>query len=673
MSPNRLINEKSPYLLMHANNPVDWYPWTDEAFEKARLEDKPVFLSIGYSSCHWCHVMERESFNDPEIASILNRHFVSVKVDREERPDIDSIYMKACLLFQMQGGWPLTVFLKPDKTPFYADTYIPKEDRYGKMGLKNLLLLIASLWSGNRKSLEDLSEKVKDGLVRYLSAEKEVRRLSTDTLHKAYYELRREFDEEHKGFGNSPKFPMPLYLLFLHRYHHRFNSKEALFMSLETLERMRMGGIYDHVGYGFHRYSTDREWRIPHFEKMLYDNALLQLTYTEAYQLSENRFFIEVAEEIASYLLRDMLDPLGAFYTSEDAETGGIEGSFYTWTYDELKKALNRQDFEFLEKIFMISREGNFRDEESGRSGLNVLSMRKPLSSLSPPMLSRLSEIRKKLFSLRMGRERPFKDRKILTDWNSLAIVSFSRLSVVSQKKEYLEVAEKALSFILDNLLDTSGRLYHGYSGGQRFFPAFIEDYAYLIWALTEVYFLTLKEEYLKIAVDLTGHVLKHFLDKDEGGFYHTPDYSEAVLFRMKENYDGVTPSGASVMAFNLIRLHSITKKEDYRLIFQSSIENLSKRIDDSPLSYIFWLICLDLYMSGMTEVTVSYPSSRREDVQSPLKEIQRYFHPDLVVIPREGGSDEYPMVGDKPTYYVCKNFSCRSPVTDLEGLKELL
>lgn len=687
MNPNRLIHEKSPYLRQHAYNPVNWYPWCKEAFEIAQKENKPIFLSIGYSTCHWCHVMEKESFEDEEIAEILNRFFISIKVDREERPDIDSIYMKVCYLFQNRGGWPLTIFMMPDQNPFFADTYIPKEDLYGKIGLKKLLLRIIDLWENSRDKIREVSEGITESLKNIVRKSHDQRELSEVTIHKAYQGLRIVFDKEYGGFGTSPKFPLPLNILFLHRYFYRYKHKDALDMSLQTLKKMRMGGIYDHLGFGFHRYSTDQEWILPHFEKMLYDNALLMLSYTEAFQITKDDFFKTVAEEIATYLLRDMYSSEGVFYSAEDADSEGKEGEFYLWTYHEIEHTLGEEEFLKAKIIYSFSKDGNFYEESTRqKNGKNIIFMEKSLEALSEDLkigkeelLSSIERIRYKLFNKRQSRVKPARDEKILTDWNSLGIIAFCKAGVVFEKSEYIDIAEKCLNFLLVNMFDDSGKLLHRFAEGEASIYGYLEDYACLIWALIELYFATFKSEYLLKALELTDFTIEHFMDKENGGFYHTADYAEIVIERIKEIYDSVVPSGNSTMAYNLLRLSRLTQKREYEQLANKILYFFSKDIEKIPASHIFSIISLDLLINGSIEL-IDIPGDSKEDEIKFLRSLQRAFVPNLLLILKDSFMESifdwmksFAKIEGNSTYYLCKNFTCQPPITNRVKLMDFL
>jgi len=683
--PNRLIKEKSPYLQQHAYNPVDWYPWGEEAFEKARMEDKPVFLSIGYSPCHWCHVMEKESFEDEEIARILNEHYVPIKVDREERPDIDAVYMSVCQMMTGSGGWPLTVIMTPDKKPFFAGTYFPKEGMYGRPGLRDILLRIAELWKEDRDKALTAADQVLEVLSKSEEESYIGERLDESVLHKGFAELYHSYDEVYGGFGNPPKFPIPHNLMFLLRYYRRTGNEKALDMVKHTLKRMRLGGIWDHVGFGFHRYSTDREWLLPHFEKMLYDNALLMFVYAETFQATGEEFFAQVVEEIAEYLKRDMLSPEGAFYSAEDADSEGEEGKFYTWTVEELQEVLSEEEFSIAVRLFGIAEEGNFLEEATRRRvGKNILHMKKELGEYAEELgyeqdvlKQKLEEIRSKLFKRRESRTRPLRDEKILTDWNGLAVAAFSKAGIALGRKDFLELAKRVADFLLSNMTDETGGLYHRYKDAEAGIPAFLEDYAYLVWGLTELYQGSFEGEYIRKAKELTDFALEHFWDEDNLGFYQTSDFGERVLVRKKEIYDGATPSGNSVMAYNLVRLGRLLGIREYERRADQTLNAFSQVIASFPGAHTFSLIALDLLVKGSFELVAV---GEREEALDSLLYVEKTFLPEGVFafkdetlqslsefIAKLKGSD------GKTTYYLCRNFSCESPTTDIEEVKEKL
>ncbi|MHA2429129.1 MAG: thioredoxin domain-containing protein [Candidatus Hermodarchaeia archaeon] len=567
---NRLAKEKSPYLLQHADNPVDWYPWGKEAFSEAKKEDKPIFLSIGYSTCHWCHVMAHESFENERIAKLMNEVFVNIKVDREERPDIDSLYMSVAQMLTGSGGWPLTIIMAPDKQPFFAATYIPAETRFGRMGMDELIPEIQRLWKEDRNRLNAITKNIRTNLETSAQGSKGAE-LGEGVLEMAFDALKQRFDEEYGGFGFRPKFPSPHNLMFLLRYWKRTKNKEALRMVEETLHAMRKGGIFDHVGLGFHRYSTDPKWLLPHFEKMLYDQAMLTMAYAEAYQTTKKDEYAQTVREIITYVLRDMTSPEGGFYSAEDADSEGEEGKFYVWTEEEIRKVLPKQEANVFLKVYNFEPEGNFLEEATGkRMGTNILHLKKPLATEAKAqkmteegLLKLLEGIREKLFEVREQRIHPHKDDKILADWNGLMIAALAKAARVLDEPSYAEAAKKAVNFVFTQMLDAKGRLLHRYRDKEAKILAFLDDYAFMIWGLLELYETTLEPEYLQKAVELNAELLTHFWDDVGGGFYFTSDDAEDLLVRKKDAYDGAIPSGNSVAMLNLLRLARITAESE--------------------------------------------------------------------------------------------------------------
>ena len=684
--PNRLIKEKSPYLLQHAYNPVDWYPWGPDAFEKAKREDKPIFLSIGYSTCHWCHVMEKESFEDNEVARILNETFVCIKVDREERPDIDSVYMTACQAMTGSGGWPLSIIITPDKKPFYAATYIPKHSKFGMPGMLELIPGINDLWTHKRKELEEQAIQTISALKR---SSEEGDELNEDTLHDAYIQLFKMFDEEYGGFGNRPKFPAPHNLMFLLRYWKRTGDKMALNMVEKTLVDMRMGGIYDQIGFGFHRYSTDAKWLIPHFEKMLYDQAMLAMAYLEAYQATGIEEYGNTAREIFTYVLRDMTDGDGGFYSAEDADSEGIEGKFYVWSEGEIRQMVSEKESELLINVLNVKSEGNFADEMTkNKSGRNILYLKKPLEKIASELHLPTTELRRdlntamqNLFAVREKRIHPHKDDKILTDWNGLMIAALAKGAQVLNEPEYADAAKNSTDFILKNMRDTDGILYHRYRDGEFSVPAFLDDYAFFIWGLIELYETTFEEHYLQTALELLNDLIEHFWDKENGGFYFTSEIAEDILIRKKEIYDGAVPSGNSVAMLNLFRLGRIIADPEFEDIGARIARAFSKSISYSPAGYTMLLTALDFALGPTSEVVI-VGESQAEDTQQMIKLLRREFVPNKVVIFYPGGIDQpeithlvqyikdFLSIEGKATAYVCKNYHCTLPTTD--GIKML-
>jgi len=710
-STNRLINEKSPYLLQHAYNPVDWYPWGDNAFKKAKEEDKPIFLSIGYSTCHWCHVMEKESFEDDEVAKMMNDVFISIKVDREERPDIDNIYMAVCQSMTGSGGWPLTIILTPDKKPFFAATYIPKESRMGLIGMKDLISQIKSIWETKREEIENISDHIIQNIERLGSTgstdtpsiigrvKANTEKIYDKTLNKAYQHFLNIFDEKYGGFGlkrtnYAPKFPSPHNLMFLLRYWRRYNQNgrsgksieknRALDMVLKTLDNIRLGGIYDHIGFGFHRYSTDAKWLLPHFEKMLYDQAMLVMAYTEAYQVTKKEEYMRTAKEVISYVLRDMTHKEGGFYSAEDADSEGEEGKFYIWTEEEFKNILEG----FPEKInnlniFNIHPNGNFRDESTGmKNGYNILHMNGFIKS--DEISKTVEEMRKLLFAQREKRVHPLKDDKILTDWNGLMIAALAKASRVyefknSDDKDYLSAADNGVKFIMNNLYKKRVLL-HRFRDGEAAVPGFLDDYAFFTWGLIELYQTTFNTYYLKNAIDLTNDMIDLFFDNTkQSGFFFTSQYHDTTL-QKKEVYDGAYPSGNSVAILNLIRLAHITGDVRYEEIARNSIQGLIDEVIKSPTGFSMFLIAVDFMLSPIEVVIVG----ERENIETlkTLNFLNNEFIPNMVVLlkTKEGGIEklapfiqDLKKVDEKTTIYICKNYKCNLPTTSISDMKKIL
>ncbi len=682
---NRLIYEKSPYLLQHAYNPVDWYPWGEEAFKKAAAEDKPVFLSIGYSTCHWCHVMEKESFEDIQVAELMNEYFVSIKVDREERPDIDGIYMTVCQMLTGNGGWPLTILMTPGKKPFFAGTYFPKEDRFGRMGMMSLVPGINNVWQNKREEIVKSVKEISSALESSLTGQKG-NELNEGVLEKAFDYFFRQFDSENGGFGTSPKFPTPHNLLFLLRYWKRKHSPKALEIVEKTLTEMYRGGIYDHIGFGFHRYSTDKSWLVPHFEKMLYDQALLIPTYIEAYQATRKEFYKEVAAEILDYVLRDMTSPDGGFYSAEDADSEGEEGKFYLWTKEEIENILAGDYVNLLLKYFNIKADGNWIDTmHDGNTGTNILHLQKDLKSIAGELnvdekilRQKLETFRGKLFSIREKRVHPFKDTKILTDWNGLMISALSKAAQVFEKNEYYAAAEKAVHFIFEKLVNEEGRLLHRFKDDESGIFANADDYAFFISGLLDFYETGFNSSYLKTAIELNTDFIKYFWDEEGGGFYFTPYDGEKLLIRKKEIYDGAVPSGNSVAALNLLRIGRITGNSDYEKKVSLIIKTFSEMIENSPQAFTQSLIALDFAFGPSKEIIIS-GEKNSSATKEMLKLIRGKYTPNKVIIFSSEEKDqmeiissllrEYSPNDNKTTVYICENYKCNMPITSAEEL----
>ena len=691
---NRLKDEKSPYLLQHADNPVDWYPWGEEAFEKAKRENKPILLSIGYSTCHWCHVMEHESFEDEEVAKLMNDTFVSIKVDREERPDIDNIYMTVCQIMSKGScGWPLNVIMTPDKKPFFAATYIPKESRYGRLGMIEFIPKVKEAWEKDKENILNSAEAVTEAVKKAtdVSQNTESKDLSTKTLDTAYNQLLRNFDEENGGFGKSPKFPTPHNHLFLLRYWKRTGDKQALEMVEKTLQEMRLGGMYDHVGFGFHRYSTDPSWLLPHFEKMLYDQAMLAMAYTEAYQATGKKEYEKTAREILTYVLRDMTSPEGGFYSAEDADSEGEEGKFYVWTEGELKETLGDKDAELIITNFNTSKSGNFTEEAGGhQSGANILHLKKPLSETAPSyeiseeeFSERIEKTRVTLFNEREKRIHPYKDDKILTDWNGLMIAAFSMAGRTFNDPEYTKAASKAANFLLKDLRDSNGKLLHRFRNGDAGITANIDDYAFLIWGLLELYESTFDVAYLKAALALQDNLDKGFWDNKYGGYYFTSNDAEELISRQKEIYDGAIPSGNSVAGLNLLKLSRITGNVEYEKKADQLGKAFSETISSGPMAYTLFMMGLDFGLGPSYEVVI-VGDPEAENTKSMIEAIRKSYSPSKVVLLR--GKEEnaeiiefadftkaQSSIDGKATAYVCLNHVCNLPTTDVNKMLELL
>jgi len=689
--PNRLINEKSPYLLQHAYNPVDWYPWGEEAFEVARRDNKPVFLSIGYSTCHWCHVMAHESFEDPEVARLMNDAFVCIKVDREERPDIDSVYMNVCQLMTGSGGWPLTIVMTADKRPFFAGTYFPNENRYGRIGMRELVPRIKEIWFSDPAKITESAERVTTAL-RDLSVRSTRDELNETVLEACYRDLQERFDAVHGGFGTKPKFPTPHNLLFLLRMGKHGKLAHAGEMVEKTLLQMRMGGVYDHIGYGFHRYSTDEGWLLPHFEKMLYDQAMLLIAYCEAYQATKNETFRNTANEICAYVLRDMTMDSGGFYSAEDADSEGVEGKFYLWSQEEISGILTKDEAELVRKVFNSESSGNYHEEATGeKTGSNILHMNKALSEIAAELgMSHeaceglLFSAKEKLFTSRKGRVHPHKDDKVLTDWNGLMIAALSIAARVLGDESYQRAAEKAAQFIMHTMRTNDGRLFHRYRDGEKGIAGYLDDYAFMIWGCIELYETGFDMHFLEFALNLCETLNSRFLDPENGGYFLTPDDAERLPVRTKEGYDGAIPSGNSVMMYNLLRLSHITGKPRYYDLALGIEKAFSEGVRESPAAHTMLLVALGFRLWPVSEVVIA-GDLKGEDTQAMLSALNSEFVPNKVVSVRESGSRPPGIEGiagfalnlspheQRATAYVCINRSCHPPTTDPVKMMEIL
>ena len=673
---NRLAKESSPYLLQHKNNPVDWYPWGDEAFQKATELNRPIFLSIGYSTCHWCHVMEDESFEDEQVAQLLNDNFISIKVDREERPEIDHLYMTVCQAMTGKGGWPLTIIMTPDKYPFFAGTYFPKKGRMGRPGMIELLPAIADAWVNKKGELIQSANQIKKYLID--SNNKEIGdQLNQTILTNTNSQFINRYDKTHGGFGVKPKFPSPHNLIYLLRYHNMSGDKTSLLMVEKTLQEMRLGGIFDHVGFGFHRYSTDREWILPHFEKMLYDQAMLTLAYTEAYQITNNQLYKDTAEEILHYVKRDMTDKRGGFYSAEDADSEGEEGLFYLWTIEEIKNILNNEESELLINTYGLDLEGNYKDEATGKkTEKNILYLKEPISNAKSK--NRLNDITKKLYQAREKRIHPLKDDKILTDWNGLMIAAFAKAGDVFNSDDYIQQAEKSAQFILKNLTDNNGRLLKRYRNGNAGLDAHLDDYAFFIWGLLELYEATFNVTYLTEAVQLSNIMVEEFWDINNGGFFLGSENSEKLIVRAKTGYDGAMPSGNSVAAMNCSKLNRITGETKWAEISDKIFMTFSNEIQKTPSGYASMVNAFLFNVDSPKEIVI-VGSSKDDKTKKSIEKIKSAYVPSKVIIfkdtddklnklsPLAKWTVTQETIDEKTTFYICQDFACKIPTTDLD------
>ncbi len=691
MPTNRLINEKSPYLLQHARNPVDWYPWGDEAFEKAKEDNKPVFLSVGYATCHWCHVMEKESFEDEEAARRLNETFVCVKVDREERPDIDSVYMAACQMLTGRGGWPLTVFMTPDKKPFFSGTYIPKTSRFGRPGLLDICAQVKKAWESDRERIFNTADEISEHMGKAFEFEFTGEALDAGTLKSAYEELESIFDEEHAGFGNAPKFPTPHRMIFLLRYYGRTGDQKALVMVKKTLKAMRLGGIWDHVGSGFHRYSTDKIWLLPHFEKMLYDQALMAMAYLEAFQVTKEPFFAKTAEEIFAYVLRDMTSEGGGFYAAEDADSEGEEGKFYVWTAREFHQVLGEERGKLWQRFMNLSPNGNFTDEATGRStGANIPHLTRSLAEWAEQLemeetelADRWEKTRETLFHVRKQRVPPLKDDKILTDWNGLMIAALAMGARILGNYSYAEAAKKAVSFITRRLTDESGGLLHRFRDGHAGIEANANDYAFFIQGLLELFKATFEPDLLAKAAGFQARMIDHFWDDENGGFYLTANTAEKLPSRPKELYDGATPSANSTAFSNLLLLSRLTGDSKWEEKATELSRTFSGAVKRSLSAFAHFMTGLEFALGDGKEVVIVGKASA-PDFERMLSVVNGKYLPHSVVIaksPRnEAGlakvapyTEPLKEIDGKATAYVCSGFACGKPTNDVEELNKTL
>ncbi|MFZ0450933.1 MAG: thioredoxin domain-containing protein [Desulfatiglandaceae bacterium] len=718
-TPNHLIHEKSPYLLQHAYNPVDWYPWGEEAFQKARREDKPILVSIGYSTCHWCHVMERESFSNPEIAAVMNRYLVSMKVDREERPDIDQVYITAVSAMTGSAGWPLNVFLTPGGKPFFGGTYFPPDSRGGQPGFSQLVERIGKAWQDpeTREKILANAKQVTGALSAYVSGAEGVSELKAEWLYNGFKSFQSSFDQKYGGFGGAPKFPKPLSISFLFRYYARFRNQagrkadgeRALEMALSTLRSMAKGGIYDQMGGGFHRYSTDDRWHIPHFEKMLYDNGLLVLNYLDAFQITRDHFFSNVARETLEYVLREMTSPEGGFFSAQDADslpqelaekvsdTGHgekKEGAYYVWGADEIKGILGARDNEIFAYYCGIKPGGNAESDPFGElKGKNTLFIAHSLKEVAGKFGIPESEVQRivtegkaKLFKARCGRPLPHLDDKVITSWNGLMISAFARAHQVLGTEEYLDAATRAASFVKKNLYDAGrGALYRRWRNGERGIRGVADDYAFLAQGLLDLYEASFDPQWLKWAVRLSEEAMKRFYDEEKGGFFLTEAGQDPLVpLRMKMGEDNVIPVAGTVMAMNLLRLLQLKDRNDFRSAAEKTLKSFGTYMDKIPESVSGMLSTLDFALGKPLQVVIAGPR-HAPLTQAMLKVVHSRFIPDKIVVVTGNANIHRRLVElapflkpmkqieGKPTAYVCIGHACRLPTNSREELAGLL
>ncbi len=659
---NHLKDQTSPYLLQHADNPVNWYPWCDEAFERAKAEDKPIFLSIGYSTCHWCHVMAHESFEDGQVAEVLNQYFISIKVDKEERPDIDSIYMAVCQAFTGSGGWPTTIFLTPEQKPFFAGTYFPKNARYGQIGLLDLLAVIHDKWGNSREELLQSADEIVTDLKRQMAGGRiQTSSGADDTvggdilrsdkalqlIATAFAIYKRSFDAKYGGFGDAPKFPTPHNLLFLMQYYEKSKEKDAIRMVEKTLLQMYRGGIFDHIGGGFSRYSTDRYFLAPHFEKMLYDNALLIMAYCKAYQITKKWFYCDVAEQTAAYILREMTSKEGGFFCAQDADSEGVEGKYYLFEPMEVINILGIEAGEEFNRYFDITNKGNFE-------GKNIPNLLK-----SERVDKHFEEYKQTVYEYRKNRYVLHLDDKILTSWNGLMIAAMCHLYRVTENRMYLDAAVRAQKFIL-SLQCEGDILYVSYRNGHRSSKGFLDDYANVIFALLALYEATLDSNYLEKAGHFCKKTIADLYDNENGGFFLYGEQNEQLIMRPKETYDGAVPSGNSVMAYNLVRLSAITDDKRFKDLAERQLVFLRMEAGSYPAGHAMFLMALSDYMEQPEKVTIVLKENQKpEDLSCKLSL-------GTVVSVLEAPTEEYPLKDDKTTFYVCRGRSCLPPTNEL-------
>ena len=677
---NRLIHETSPYLLQHAHNPVDWYPWGDEAFQKAQSENKPVLLSIGYSACHWCHVMEHESFENEKIAALMNDLFVSIKVDREERPDLDEIYMNAVQMLTGRGGWPMTIFLTPEGKPFYGGTYFPPEDRQGMPGFPRVLTGVAQAYREKPQDVEKSVEQILSALKRMSESHDSKAAFCPDAIAESAEQISRAYDSDHGGLGHAPKFPHAgVYELFLRHYHQSKNLR-FLEMVTHTLTKMAQGGIYDHLGGGFHRYSVDERWLVPHFEKMLYDNAQLLRIYAQLYCITGNELFKNVTEETADYLLREMLHSEGGFYSTQDADSEGEEGKFFIWSPQEINAILGEEAGEIFARIYDVSDFGNFEGKNILHPILSLEQASKLFRKDVREIAALVADSKEKLFHEREKRIKPFRDEKIITSWNGLVLSGLAEAINISPKRAYVESANRTVQFIFSKMF-RDGHLLHTYKDGKAKLLGYLDDYAFLAVGLLDLYETTFDRTHFECAIELADAMLSEFWDEKDGAFFYTGKSHEQLISRAKPVFDASIPSGNSIATHLLLRLYHLTGREDYLKRAEAVLRTYYDVMMSQPFGFAHMLCALDLYSRKPKEIVVigtrddtnvAELVNRIHSVYLPNKSLQ-LAGPDQSlekISPLLQGKTQ---LDGKPTVYVCHNFTCSAPATNWEELKPLL
>ncbi len=673
---NNLINETSPYLLQHAHNPVDWYAWGEEAFARAQAEDKPVLVSIGYSACHWCHVMEHESFENEETAALMNAHFINIKVDMEERPDVDRIYMDFVQMTTGSGGWPLNVFLSPEKLPFFGGTYFPPDNRYNMPSFQRVLTSVADAWATKRDELMQSANEVLGEMRRVGLAEMAGEGLAESQLDTAFQSFVKYFDAANGGFGGAPKFPPAMSLEFLLRYYQRTKNENALPMSTKTAQKMAVGGTYAQLGGGFRSYAVDSIWLVPHFEKMLYDNAQLARIYLHLFQATKDEFYRRIAVETLDFISREMTDEKGGFYSTQDADSEGVEGKFFVWTPEEIEEILGADEAAIFNFYYDVSEEGNF-EEKNILNVKNTLSETAEALKITPEHLQEVLEKgREKLFREREKRIKPFRDEKILTAWNGLMLATFAEAAAILDRADYLEIARKNAGFILGNL-QKDGYLLRTWKDGKAKLNAYLEDYANFADGLTELFQVSGEIKYLKEAQRLADLLITEFWDEEQGGFFFTASNHEELIVRKKDFHDNATPSGNSVAADVLLKLARLTGEEKYERFAVTVLRLVAPQIRRYPQAFGRSLATLEFYFNPTREIVIL-----GEKGNALEKEIWKDFLPNKVVVLADGATEngefipllkERTLIDGKPTAYVCENFACQKPVTSAEELREQL